>query len=123
MKLTAEQKEFLELFKKDNPLPFSKYKKLVESTKYKDFTISLSDIAKYPGELTPEYKYRISCPNWEGSGYPGTTLIVPSFPPFKVSHLGSKYFDRRVQLSKEDLQEWIQKVANTTRYNNPKYAN
>lgn len=105
-------------------LSFREYKKLVESVKYRDFSISLSDVAKYPGELVLEYKYQISCLNWEGSGYPGTRIIFPAFPPLGVSR--KKFqgftFDNRNQLTKTALKKWLKEVADKGRYQRTTHA-
>lgn len=101
---------------------FDRYKKIVEGTKYKDFSIKLSDVAKYPGEIFIEYKYQISCPNWEGSGLPGCRIIYPAKAPFYL--LGERLFsgfsfdiDNRYQFTKKELFNWLKEVADKVRYN------
>lgn len=106
------------------PLSFKQYKKLVESIKYKDFSILLLDVAKYPGEYCLEYKYRASCPNWEGSGLPGCRIIFPAKPPFKLKpkkFTGFTFdFDNRKQFSKTRLYNWLKDIANIERYKKDK---
>lgn len=94
---------------------FEKYKKRVESIKYRDFSIAIGDIAKYPGQYFLEYKYKISCPNWPESGYYGTRVVFPAKPPRTKSVLQT--FDLREQLSKKELKDWLIRVANQARYN------
>lgn len=99
-------------------MKFSAYKKMVQSVKYKDFSIELSDIAKYPGEIILEYKYTISCPNWEKSGMPGARIIFPSNPPMGISKkmFTGFDFDNRVQHSKNTLYKWLKETADRVRY-------
>lgn len=97
-------------------IKFKDYKKLVESIKYKDFSIKLDDIAKYPGEFFIEYKYEISCPNWENSGIPGTRIIFSAKPPYYSKKFVGFTFDKRQQLSKTRLTKWLKEVANKVRY-------
>jgi hypothetical protein len=113
----------IDLTKKANKLPlsFKQYKKLVESIKYKDFSISLLDVAKFPGEYCLEYKYCVSCPNWEGSGLPGNRIIFPAKLPFKLkpkkfTGFTFDFFDNRKQFSKTRLYNWLKDIANRERY-------
>ena len=99
---------------KDNPLSWSVYEKKINSIKYGHYTVVIDPIAKYPGSLEINYKYKAVRPNYIGSGLSGHTLVYP----FKVvsSRTKGRLFtgfdslDLRVQCFKKDIVEALKKL-------------